>query len=314
MTRSTLDPKQDVVFKLLFARPSNKRLLISLLTAILEPDSPIVEVEVLNPEVTKESVEAKGTVLDLLVKLFDDRQVNLEIQATAQGWLMSRGVFYCSRVFVSQLSKGDSYEQLKPVVGIFILNFQALPGSRYRSKFELLEVQEHTRLTDDLTIHVLELPKLPAEPPAAEAPLVLKWGRFLAADNDEELEQLAMSDPELREAKTALEELSQDPAARRLAEERRLAEWNYHTTMARERTAGREEGLEKGREEGLEKGREEGLEKGRCQALRDAVEHLSATLGVELTKAQRERLKTATVEQAQAILDHIALHRQWPDG
>ena len=172
VTRTTLDPKVDVVFKLLFAKPSNKRLLIALLTAILQPDSPIVDVEVLNPEVTKESVEAKGTVLDLLAKLFGGGQVNLEIQASPQGWRMSRGVFYCSRVFVSQLSRGDGYEELKPVVGIFILDFRALPSERFHSKFELLEVQEHTRLSDDLTIHVLELPKLR---PMPLPPALVEW-------------------------------------------------------------------------------------------------------------------------------------------
>jgi len=150
MTRTTLDPKQDVVFKLLFARASNKRLLIALLTAILEPPSPIVDVEVLNPEVTKESVDEKGTVLDIRARLFDDRQVNLEMQASAQGWSMSRGVFYCTRVFGSQLTRGDPYEELNAVVGIFILDFQALPGERYHSKFELLEVHDHQKLTDDL--------------------------------------------------------------------------------------------------------------------------------------------------------------------
>lgn len=82
VTRRTLDPKLDVVFKLLFSKPSNKRLLISLLTAILEPTSPIVDVEVLDPEVAKESVAAKGTMLDLLVKLLDGSRVNMEIQAS----------------------------------------------------------------------------------------------------------------------------------------------------------------------------------------------------------------------------------------
>jgi len=323
MTRTTLDPKQDVVFKLLFARASNKRLLIALLTAILEPESPIADVEVLNPEVTKESVDEKGTVLDILAHLSDGRRANLEMQANARGWRMSRGVFYSTRVFASQLTRGDEYDDLNPVVGIFILDFRALPGERYHSKFELLETHNHQRLTDDLTIHVLELPKLP-QPPAEDDPAVLKWARFLAAQSDEELEQLAMSDPELREAKTALEALSQDPAARRLAEERERAAWNHRYTMAQERKegrlegreeglqAGREEGLQAGREEGLQVGREEGLRAGRAAALRNAVEHLCRTLGVELTDPQRASLLTATPESMQAVLDHIAVHRSWP--
>ena len=47
--RRTLDPKLDVVFKILFASPEAKGSLISLLTAVLRPASPIKDVEVLNP-------------------------------------------------------------------------------------------------------------------------------------------------------------------------------------------------------------------------------------------------------------------------
>jgi len=198
---------------------------------------------------------------------------------------MSRGVFYCARVFASELSRGDDYEELSPVVGIFILDFRALSGERYHSKFELLEVHNHARLTDDLTIHVVELAKLPKEAPAEDSPAVLKWSRFLAAKSDEELEQVAMSDPHLREAKTALEELSQDPAARRLVEERQLSAMNYRHTIAQARK----------------------------EALRDAVEHVCQTLGVEVTVARRASLDAATPEGMQAILDHVVLHRNWPE-
>jgi PD-(D/E)XK nuclease family transposase len=58
--RHTLDPKLDVVFKLLFADERNRELLISLLNAILEPVEPIVDVVVLNPDTPKETVVDKG--------------------------------------------------------------------------------------------------------------------------------------------------------------------------------------------------------------------------------------------------------------
>lgn len=301
MTRHTLDPKLDVVFKLLFAKPSNKRLLISLLTAILEPASPIVDVEVLDPEVAKESVAAKGTMLDLLVGLSDGRRVNLEIQASPRNWSMSRGIFYCARVFAGQLSRGDHYDELNPVVGIFILNFNALSGARYHSKFNLLEVHDHSKLGEDLTIHVIELPKLPEGAPAPEAPLVVKWGRFLAARSDEELEQIAMNDPIFGEAKEALEELSQDPRARQIAEERWRGEVNYRLTIAKERREGRAEGREEGREEG------------RTDALRETVERLCHRLDLGITEVERERLKASSPAEVQAILEHVALYHRWPD-
>ncbi len=63
--RRTLDPKLDIVFKLLFGSPESKDFLISLLTAVIRPRDTIVDVEVLNPEIPKEAFKDKGIVLDL---------------------------------------------------------------------------------------------------------------------------------------------------------------------------------------------------------------------------------------------------------
>ena len=43
-----LDPKLDIVFKMLFAAPRNKEALIDIITAVINPASPILELEVLN--------------------------------------------------------------------------------------------------------------------------------------------------------------------------------------------------------------------------------------------------------------------------
>jgi len=146
----------------------------------------------------------------------------------------------------------------------------------------------------------VELPKVPPHTPAADSPAVLRWSRFLAASSDDELEQLAMTDPDLRDAKTALENLSRDPTARRLAEERERAAWNHRYTMAQQRKAGRQEGLLAGRQEG------------RTETLRHTVERLAQTLGVPLAAEQRAFLDAADPEAMQLILDHLALYRQWP--
>ena len=79
--RRTLDPKLDVVFKILFAHPDSTEALRSLLSAVLKPSSPIEEVEVLNPEVDKEDVLEKGVVLDLRVRMADRSLVDGEMQA-----------------------------------------------------------------------------------------------------------------------------------------------------------------------------------------------------------------------------------------
>jgi predicted transposase/invertase (TIGR01784 family) len=79
--RRTLDPKLDIVFKLLFADERNTALLISLLTAVLKPAHPITEVVLLNPEIERSAVLEKGAVLDVRVRLKDGAQVDIEMQA-----------------------------------------------------------------------------------------------------------------------------------------------------------------------------------------------------------------------------------------
>ena len=103
-----LDPKLDVVFKILFASEQNRDLLISLLTAVLRPSSPIVSVEVLNPEMPKELVTDKGAVLDLRVRLADARLVDVEMQSSVHEGLRSRALYYWARMYCSQLGPGMS--------------------------------------------------------------------------------------------------------------------------------------------------------------------------------------------------------------
>ncbi|MBI5543866.1 MAG: Rpn family recombination-promoting nuclease/putative transposase [Deltaproteobacteria bacterium] len=100
-----LDPKLDVVFKLLFAHPRNRDLLLSLLTAVLRPTSPISELEVLNPEVSKDAVADKGIVLDIHVRLEDGRHVDVEMQSTKQLTFSSRALLPRSDVLRQSASR-----------------------------------------------------------------------------------------------------------------------------------------------------------------------------------------------------------------
>lgn len=86
--------KLDIVFKLLFAHPNNRDILISLLTSVIRPASPIASVDVLNPEVPKELPDDKGTFLDIHVRMADGRHVDVEMQSalhpvctTARGFI-----------------------------------------------------------------------------------------------------------------------------------------------------------------------------------------------------------------------------------
>lgn len=308
-----LEPTLDVVFKLLFAHERNRNLLISLLTAVLEPSDPIVEITILNPEIDKDAIRDKGVVLDVRVRLADRRLINVEMQSQNHPAPRSRTLLYWARLYAAQLQRGDPYEELAPTVSLFILDFVELPTEGYHSEFRLLEVEEHHAYSENIVLHVLELPKLPnvgawktAEPTPTDEPLLSKWGRFLRAKSENELEKLAMTDPIFREAKSALERLSQDPKAQELAEERRIGAYFHELGLRLEkqkaaaegRTEGHMEGRMEGRTEGRMEGRAEGHMEGRAEGMAEGrrlllEELLTSSFGA-LPHDLRKRLEGAS--------------------
>ena len=73
--RTRLDPKLDIVFKLLFGEEQNRPLLLSLLNAVLRPPTTIETVTVLSSEPGKEGVDDKGV---------ETHDVQLDIQPLAK--------------------------------------------------------------------------------------------------------------------------------------------------------------------------------------------------------------------------------------
>ena len=303
--RQTLDPKLDVVFKLLFADPRNTDLLRSLLTAVLRPPLPITTVTVLNPEPPTEDVGDKHVVLDIRAQLEDGRQLDVEMQSQSRPAQRERALYYWARMYVSQGTPGLQYHQLEPCVVVFITNYRELASERYHSMFHVREKHDHSLLSEALELHLVELPKLPDGDGESEEEKLEAWGKFLRAPSDEELEKLAMSDPELRQAKEALDRLSADPVARELAQRRERDLVAYQMDMGAAREEGLREGIEKGIEKGIEEGRKEG-----CTA---AILALCEVFEIEISPARHERLQAAELPELERLLSTLRCKRQWPD-
>lgn len=129
-----------------------------------------------------------------------------------------------------------------------------------------------------------------------------------------------MTDPNLRQVKSALEQLSEDPRAQHLAFERQieLNSRERYLEIAREKAEaeghakGLSEGLEEGRSEGLAEGRSEGQAKGRA-ALAETIELLCRGARVELTVDRRAVLDRASLDDLGRIVGSLALQRSWPE-
>jgi hypothetical protein len=113
----------------------------------------------------------------------------------------------------------------------------------------VLEVHDHEQLADQLEIHVVELPRLPARgsPGYDREGKLADWGRFFRAADDADLEELAMSDDVFGKAREALDELSADPYAQRVARLREEGLAMYKMEMGEARRLGQAEGEARGK-------------------------------------------------------------------
>ena len=310
-----LDPKLDVVFKLLFTR--ELELLRSMLEAIL--GETIEEVRIMSPELLGDRSGDKGVVMDVRVAL-PSKRADVEMQGQDHTALAERLLFYGTRDYTQQLRKGGRWEELTPTVVVAWLVEPLFENSEeFHTIFELRSRSDGRLYSEHLSIHVLELSRIPkdgAALPSVSERAVVRWARFLTARTEQEYEELAMEDPIMDAAKQALERLSLDPEAVRIAQER-----EDELKLDRiERAKAIEKGVAKGVQEAVEKAvqearvvQERAVEKAAQEARveanlaskRDAVFAVLEARGRTLSEEQRTRI--ATCSDAETLDDWLRL-------
>ncbi len=153
-----------------------------------------------------------------------------------------------------------------------------------------------------VTLHFVELPKIPRDLPAAQSSdPVLNWAKFFAATTDEERHEIAMSDIQLKSLEEALRELSDDSLAQFIAEKRERDIFNF---QARAKRKMEQEVAEQVEKQVAERQRTDRIE---------VVEQICAALGVELDDSRRQRLQTMKDDELSALPGEIAKRREWPE-
>jgi len=296
-----MDLKIDFAFKQVFGKEGNEPILLSFLNAALKlPEAKrIKSVEILNPEINREHLEDKASVLDIHARTEQGEHVNIEIQLANKFDMEKRTLYYWSRIYSAQMKKGMPYTDLAKTITINILNFRFLQETeRFHTTFHLYEDQEQFPLTDVIEIHFMEIPKLmdkweqrAVNPHDNE---LERWLLLLEADDDEEirkeLEAIAMRDPVMKRAFDEWEDLSRDEKKWVEYESRRKA---ILDEMAAVREA--EIRQQRAREEGLAEGRTEGERQKATEIAREMLaEGDSLERVAKLTKlplAEIEKLK-----------------------
>ena len=208
MTKLKYTFKNDTLFKMLFVKyPELLKKLVSELLGIRFES--IEQFEIMNPEMPPESLGDKFCQLDINMTI-DGQRVDLEIQVNDEGDYPERSLFYWARSYSTSLSEGKEYYLLPRTVIISIIDFKLFDCAEFHSEYRAMEVTRHTQLTDRMSLHYFELPKLPASV-SAEDKLEL-WLALFNAETEEDLAKIeALEVPIVEQAIEAYRSITATP-------------------------------------------------------------------------------------------------------
>ncbi len=246
-----MKPKVDFVFKNIFGNEKHPEILISFLNAVfrLTKEEKIVKVKIENPNLDKRRKNDKYSILDVKATANDDTLINVEIQINDVD-MISRSVFYLSRLISGQLKEKDDYSILYKSVAINILDFILFKDiDRMHNAFVFKEVETNQILTDLAEIHFIELPKVDFDQVEKDSAL-MDWLLFINKPESKEVEMITHKNAEILQAKDLLYTLSMDKDAREIYEARQKAQMDIRSGISKALRDGEIKGIKLGKEEG----------------------------------------------------------------
>ena len=199
--KKTLSPKLDVVFQALFGEVGNERITKAFLQEILKEKIDKIELNV-NPILRRETIEDKMGVLDVVAKINNKQNVDIEMQMISNEKLPERILYYWARLFSKGIKKGEDYEKLEKTIAILITNekIEKFEKLKYHTEWKIFEKENKKEiLTDKLEIHIIELEKIEENNQESNDKL-LDWLYFLINPNSRRVKEKMVENEELKEA------------------------------------------------------------------------------------------------------------------
>ena len=235
----------DLLFKYVFGRPERKNITIDFLNAVLDREGAetIADINFEDRSQDPEYEDGKQSMLDIKCTTEKGEKINIEVQVRKYLHMDKRTLYYWAKLYRESINRKEDYIKLKPAITINLLGSNLLPQDNYHSKYILYEPSCGHRLTNDLEIHFLEIKKLRQKKPS-EIGRLEKWLAFLANKLDnEEMEELAMSETAINQAWDAISYYMLDEEQRKAYDGCEKAERDYYSFLA----GAIEEGIEEGK-------------------------------------------------------------------
>jgi predicted transposase/invertase (TIGR01784 family) len=203
----------------------------------------------------------KETLLDIKAKDNEGKIYDIEIQSIGSREFIQRSLYYWAKLYASQLKTGHEYKKLNPVICINLLDFILFPEKKddlFHSCHMICDLDDlQTVLTDHLSIHYIELPRIKPVPENIPTDRLLKWAWFFREEGvveEEDMKILIKDDPIFEKAHNTFNQFTANDELRDKYEARMKYEHDRAQAIS--------DGWEDGRELGLELGLKEGLKKG----------------------------------------------------
>lgn len=247
------NPMNDVIFKFIFGKEERKHITIDFLNAILADDlgHTIKNIRFEQTEMSPNNDNDKLTRLDVACTLDSGEIVDVEVQVVNYKNMQRRTLYYWAQMYLMNLASGHDYGEIKPVITINILHFNLFDDDAPHSVWSVCNLKTGQRLSRDLTLHFLEVPKYAtiANKPIAKMSKMERWLTYFANKLDNKgREELAMNEPAINDAVSSARTFFNTPSERRHYINREMAIMDYNANMEGAKKEGREEGEKSGRE------------------------------------------------------------------
>ena len=284
----TLTLRNDYLFKLLLGSEENKVCLQDFLECILDiPTGAITDLELLDKELTKDTITDKTGILDVKLRLKDETTIDIEIQNSWSAEFIPRTLFYWSKMYIEGFKEGQAYTSLTRCITINLVSQGFNLNSAVHSAYNILEQHSYQQLTDLLEIHFLNLSAAQEidiqNTPVEKRQKLINWLRFIATDDKEERAMIATTSPVLQMLNEKVDVLTLSPLERKLYESRMKLKSDIATISEVQFKSG----LERGIHEGIERGKSLGLAEGEARGSRKKALETAAAfkqLGFDIDK------------------------------
>ncbi len=160
--KHAIDPTIDCVFKAILGSNEHINLLLNFLNSICKDDlrSPICELTIINPYNEKEFLTDKLSIVDIKANDKAGNTFQIEIQISVPKSLRYRMLHNWAELYSSQLTQGETWNVLKPVISIWLVCEAVFCDfSGFHSQFSFCDQKNNLELTEHAKIHVIELSK-----------------------------------------------------------------------------------------------------------------------------------------------------------